>query len=121
MFAFVTLEHHAPDRAIEHLDRVVERLGCTSKVYFESDIGVEPDNLASADAGTPHQDTDGQSRIFLKRAASNGARRIFRDTPIVPPERWAVAQRRKVPYTGRHAKASADPTVVAKDGIRLEE
>jgi hypothetical protein len=122
MIAFVTLEHlSAPDRALEHLDRVLERLGCSRKVYFESDIGIEPESLAAVDAGAAPRDDNGQSRIFLIRTPPSGARRIFRDTPIVPPERWAVAQRRKVPYTGRHAKASADSIVVGKDGIRLEK
>jgi hypothetical protein len=87
------------------LERLLERVGCRSIIAFESSLELHP--------GAPEADVSetrggGRKRlsmrvtpVVLERAEAPAARRIFKETPVLPPEKWAIAQSRKVPYTGR--------------------
>ena len=78
------------------LSELLKRLGCSSSLFFlrplgvflgESRDGVGTDPNAAALAG-----------VALARAEGPGARRLFPDTPVVPPSRWAPLQQKRVRY-----------------------
>jgi hypothetical protein len=71
------------------LRSLLESLGCRDLLFFPRPLGAE---LAAPGAEAPVR-TPG-SGVVLVRADGPGARRIFTDTPIVLPKRWAPLQTR---------------------------
>jgi hypothetical protein len=72
------------------LRALLESVGCDSLLFFPSPLGAE---LAAAGAEAP-VGTPG-SGVVLVRADGPAARRIFPETPIVGPKRWAPLQTRR--------------------------
>jgi hypothetical protein len=69
---------------------LLESLGCESLLFFPSPLGAElAAPGAEAPVGTPG------SGVVLVRAEGPAARRIFTETPIVGPKRWAPLQNRR--------------------------
>lgn len=75
---------------------LLKHLGCSSSLFFLRPLGVvlgDPKELASADAGPAPT-----SGVSLVRAQGPGARRLFPDTPVVLPTKWAPLQQKRVRY-----------------------
>ena len=72
------------------LRTLLESLGCEALLFFPTPLGAE---LAAAGAEAP-VGTPG-SGVVLVRAEGPAAKRIFTDTPIVGPKRWAPIQTRR--------------------------
>ena len=103
MLVFIELEGEPAGASA--LQRLLERVGCRSTIAFESGLGLHP---GAPEAEAPETRRGGRKRlsaqvtpIVFERADTPGARRIFTETPVLPPEKWAIAQSRKVPYSGR--------------------
>jgi hypothetical protein len=71
------------------LRSMLESLGCRDLLFFPLPLGAE---LAAPGAEAPVRAPG--SGVVLVRADGPGARRIFADTPIVLPKRWAPLQTR---------------------------
>jgi hypothetical protein len=79
-----------PERDPELLLGLLRRLGCEQTLLLPKPLGAslgEPEAEAESAAARPRG-------VVLVRAPGPGARRIFTDTPIVPPQRWAPLQAR---------------------------
>jgi hypothetical protein len=73
------------------LRALLESLGCETMLFFPRPLGAElAAPGAEAPVGTPG------SGVALVRREGPGARRIFPDTPIVGPRKWAPLQQHKV-------------------------
>jgi len=73
------------------LRELLESLGCETMLFFPRPLGAElAAEGAEAPVGTPG------SGVVLVRRDGPGARRIFPDTPIVGPRKWAPLQQHKV-------------------------
>jgi hypothetical protein len=86
----------AGDRTAALLDRMLEGLGCTSRMSL-------PHSLAAAIGGTTGLDGARRREIEgaelrLVRGDGPGARTMFEDTPIVGPEVWQPLQMRRIRY-----------------------
>jgi hypothetical protein len=88
VYARVT-ENGRPDSDGALLRSLLESIGCRHLLFFPKPLGTE---LAAPGAEAPVR-TPG-SGVVLVRADGPGARRIFTDTPIVLPKRWAPLQTR---------------------------
>jgi hypothetical protein len=99
---------------IRALSLVAERAGCAHTLYLDGSIGVaatteQREQMAQQAAGDAAPSVLEASAIespkatvtWLRRQPMLGARRIFQDTPILPPSKWALIQKRRVPYTER--------------------
>jgi hypothetical protein len=75
----------------------LDHAGCETTVYFSEPAVFRPHGDQSENGDADRTKAGG---VHLIRRPSVGAVRIFEDTPVVPPERWAFAQRRRVPYAG---------------------
>ncbi|MEP7050787.1 MAG: hypothetical protein ABJB12_10555 [Pseudomonadota bacterium] len=78
------------------LSGLLKRLGCSSSLYFLRPLGVvlgDPHDAGSPDAGAPPT-----AGVSLVRAQGPGARRLFPDTPVVLPTKWAPLQQKRVRY-----------------------
>jgi hypothetical protein len=99
LYARVT-EGPAPGRDAALLIALLERLGCEQTLLLPRPLGAifgerdEP-TVAPTAAGTAAPPMD---RVRLVRAEGPTARRIFPDTPIVLPKRWAPLQQKRVRY-----------------------
>jgi hypothetical protein len=71
------------------LRSVLESMGCENTLFFPQPLGAE---LAAPGAEAPVRAPG--SGVVLVRAEGPSARRIFTDTPIVLPKRWAPLQTR---------------------------
>jgi hypothetical protein len=71
------------------LRSLLESLGCRTLLFFPKPLGAE---LAAPGAEAPVRAPG--SGVVLVRADGPGAKRIFTDTPIVGPKRWAPLQTR---------------------------
>jgi hypothetical protein len=71
------------------LRSLLESLGCRALLFFPRPLGAE---LAAPGAEAPVRAPG--SGVVLVRAEGPGAKRIFTDTPIVLPKRWAPLQTR---------------------------
>lgn len=71
------------------LRSLLESLGCRDLLFFPRPLGAE---LGAPGAEAPVRAPG--SGVVLVRADGPGARRIFADTPIVGPKRWAPLQTR---------------------------
>jgi len=96
------------------LSLVLERAGCVDTIYLDEPVEVaatatqieEMANEAERNAEpSVVQVSAGESPrpvvTWLRRQPMLGARRIFQDTPILPPSKWGYVQKRRVPYSGR--------------------
>ena len=72
------------------LQSLLASLGCESPLFLPAALGAE---LAPPGAEAPVRAPG--SGVVLVRAEGPSARRIFADTPIVGPKRWAPAQTRR--------------------------
>ena len=89
------------------LAELLKRLGCSSSLFFLRPLGVTlgdprdtPAAPSAADAGSAGNGGASVSTggVSLVRAEGPGARRLFPDTPVVPPTRWAPLQQKRVRY-----------------------
>lgn len=81
----------APDPAGDAalLDRLFGQAGCSERLFLRHPLDV---NLAGRDL-SDHPARAQQQSIRLVRAESGGARRIFSETPVLPPKDWMPLQR----------------------------
>jgi hypothetical protein len=72
---------------------LLTRLGCESQLLLTRPLGAlmggQDDAMANAPAKTS---------IKLLRTRGPGASRLFPETPVVPPKRWAPLQQKRVRY-----------------------
>jgi hypothetical protein len=83
------------------LKELLQRLGCSSSVFFLRPLGVVlgDNNRESHEAGAGGSASPSANQgVGLARAEGPGARRLFPDTPVVPPTRWAPLQQKRVRY-----------------------
>ena len=77
---------------------LLKRLGCSTSLFFLRPLGAtfgeQHDPATSADAGA----VAASSGVSLARADGPGARRLFPDTPVVLPTKWAPLQQKRVRY-----------------------
>lgn len=73
------------------LIELMKRLGCSASLYFLRPLGVVMGDAPADPAATP-------SGVTLARAEGPGTRRLFPDTPVVPPTVWAPLQQKRVRY-----------------------
>lgn len=84
----------------ELLNELLKRLGCTSSLFFLRPLGValgdgrDSHEGAASDPNAPSSNPG----VGLVRAEGPGARRLFPDTPVVPPTLWAPLQQKRVRY-----------------------
>lgn len=97
------------DRAL--LLGLLGRLGCRELLLLDRPLGAAiggARDLGEHPVAVPRQS------VLLLRAEAPGARRIFRDTPIVEPHEWFTLQSRRVRYfrkpAGGDAGEAAAPT-----------
>jgi hypothetical protein len=98
------VETDAPDAA-RALDRLLGSLGCTSKMLLAHSLAPALGGTTRLD-GMPVVPTDTAS-VRLVRRAGPGAKSIFEDTPIVPPEVWQPLQMRRIRYFKKPAPTAA--------------
>jgi hypothetical protein len=81
----------APDanRDAALLDRLLTDLGCTERLFLRQPMSV---SLAGRDLSDHPAPVDSKM-IRLVRTDSGGARRIFSETPVLPPKDWMPLQR----------------------------
>jgi hypothetical protein len=85
---------------------LLKRLGCASSLYFLRPLGVAlgdahegaAPELASAAGSGSTSAAPSIAGVSLVRADGPGARRLFPDTPVVPPTKWAPLQQKRVRY-----------------------
>jgi hypothetical protein len=76
---------------------LLKHLGCTSSLFFLRPLGLtlaDQHDAGPADAGAG----TAASGVTLVRADGPGARRLFPDTPVVLPTKWAPLQQKRVRY-----------------------
>jgi hypothetical protein len=108
-----------PGQDGEMLDALLERLGCKTRLLLarplELALGGERDLSG-------HPVPRNKADLRLVRGEVPGARRIFPDTPIVPPKEWHALQAKRVRYFrkaepaasgGAPAGAPAQPTLAS--------
>ena len=88
------------------LAELLKRLGCASTLYFLRPLGVAlgdahdgaaPEVTSAAGSGNGGAQST-VAGVSLVRADGPGARRLFPDTPVVPPTKWAPLQQKRVRY-----------------------
>jgi len=81
----------APDMARDAtlLDGVLASAGCSERIFFRQNLTV---SLAGRDLSDHPAPTE-RNAVRLVRTESGGARRIFRETPVLPPKDWMPLQR----------------------------
>jgi hypothetical protein len=112
----VYAETEAPEAA-RALDQLLGNLGCSSKMLLVRALAPALGGTTGLD-GAPVAPTDTASVRLVRRAAP-GAKSIFEDTPVVPPEVWQPLQMRRIRYfkkptptstpTGSGAPATLSP------------
>lgn len=75
------------------LIELMKRLGCSTSLFFLRPLGVAMGD-APADPAAPSP----LGGVSLSRAEGPGTRRLFPDTPVVPPTVWAPLQQKRVRY-----------------------
>ena len=93
MLLFVRLTagaHPGGDGAF--LRRLLTELGATAQLFFLRPLGVSLGDTAENGEAKP------VSGLVFVRAEGPGARRLFPDTPVVLPTRWAPLQQKRVRY-----------------------
>jgi hypothetical protein len=84
----------------ELLKELLKRLGCSSSVFFLRPLGVVLGELRDGREGNAVEPASVSPNpgVGLARAEGPGARRLFPDTPVVPPTLWAPLQQKRVRY-----------------------
>lgn len=77
------------------LSSVLSELGCTQIVLFEQSLMPAIGGVRGLDGRAPAAQ---KRSVHLVRGAAPGARRFFKDTPVVHPDVWAPLQRKRVRY-----------------------
>jgi len=118
----VYAETDAPD-AGRALDRLLGTLGCSSRMLLPRALAPALGGTMTLD-GAPVVPADVASVRLVRRAAP-GAKSIFEDTPIVPPEVWQPLQMRRIRYFKKAAPtaapgASGGPATLAPAGVPLQ-
>jgi hypothetical protein len=82
----------APDPARDGalLDRVLDAARCTSRLFFEAPLGI---GLGGTRDLSDHPAKLSANALRLTRTVEPRLRRIFTETPILPPRDWMPAQR----------------------------
>jgi hypothetical protein len=80
---------HDPGQDAALLDRLLTSSGCADRLFLRSPMEV---SLAGRDLSDHPAPVDTPMIRFV-RAESGGARRIFRETPVLPPKDWMPLQR----------------------------
>jgi len=82
------------------LKELLNRLGCSASVFFLRPLGVALGDNHDTREGTPSDPASPPATqgVGLARAEGPGARRLFPDTPVVPPTLWAPLQQKRVRY-----------------------
>ncbi|HLV20182.1 MAG TPA: hypothetical protein VKZ49_04850 [Polyangiaceae bacterium] len=93
----------SPDRDGALLDRLLADLGCDERMLLDEPLGVAIGGKRDL-GGHPVKRT--RNALYFVRGEGPGARRIFTDTPIVPPHTWYALQKRR---THLPATAAATP------------
>ncbi len=82
------------------LTELLKHLGCRSSLFFLRPLGVllggQRDAPVSGAGG--NASASAATGVSLVRAEGPGARRLFPDTPVVPPTKWAPLQQKRVRY-----------------------
>lgn len=92
IYARVTSGQH-PTGDGERLGKLLSELGCQSSLFMTRPVAALLGNAGEAS----HAPGVG---VRLVRSEGPGARRLFPDTPIVKPTRWAPLQQKRVRYKG---------------------
>ena len=93
----VLLRPDLPSRSkVESTQRVAEQARCTQTLYFETALTLLLDETLTQARQDP--EAEGVMRTWFVREAFTGVRQIFQDTPILPPDKWAFVQRRRVKF-----------------------
>jgi hypothetical protein len=82
--------------AARSLDQLLAKLGCSSKMFLSRALAPALGGTTGLD-GAPVTLADTAS-VRLVRRAGPGAKSIFEDTPVVPPEVWQPLQMRRIRY-----------------------
>jgi hypothetical protein len=82
--------------AARSLDQLLTKLGCSSKMFLSRALAPALGGTTGLD-GAPVTLADTAS-VRLVRRAGPGAKSIFEDTPVVPPEVWQPLQMRRIRY-----------------------
>lgn len=94
------------------LARVLERIDCRERLFLDrparAAFHAEARAVAAKD-DPPHVRDAPPTKTWFVRQPLLGARRMFEQTPILPPKDWAIPQARRVPYTGRPGASEATP------------
>jgi hypothetical protein len=88
-------ETDAPESA-RALERLLGTMGCSSKMLLAHSLAPALGGTTSLD-GAPVVPADTAS-VRLVRRSGPGAKSIFEDTPVVPPEVWQPLQMRRIRY-----------------------
>jgi hypothetical protein len=97
-------ETDAPDAASD-LYQLLARVGCSSRMLLARTLTPALGGTTSLE-GAAVAPTDAASVRLVRRAAP-GAKSIFEDTPIVPPEVWQPLQMRRIRYFKKPTPTSA--------------
>ena len=100
-------ETDAPDSA-PALERLLGALGCSSKMLLAHSLAPALGGTTNLD-GAPAVPGDTAS-VRLVRRSGPGARSIFEDTPVVPPEVWQPLQMRRIRYLKKPTPTPAPGT-----------
>jgi hypothetical protein len=77
------------------LSSTLAELGCSQVVLFEQSLLAANGGVRGLDGRAP---TTQKRGVHLVRGVAPGARRFFKDTPVVHPDIWAPLQRKRVRY-----------------------
>jgi hypothetical protein len=89
------VETDAPDSG-RALDRLLGTLGCSSRMFLAHSLTPALGGTTNLEGATVvPADT---ASVRLVRRAAPGAKSIFEDTPVVPPEVWQPLQMRRIRY-----------------------
>ncbi|MEI9940413.1 MAG: hypothetical protein WDO69_24630 [Pseudomonadota bacterium] len=80
------------------LNELLKRLGCSSSLFFLRPLGVVLGDTRDSHEGGDASSAPASQGVGLARAEGPGARRLFPDTPVVPPTVWALLQQKRVRY-----------------------
>jgi hypothetical protein len=95
----------APDAA-QVLDKLLAQLGCGARMMLAHPLSPAlggTTTLAGSPAPLPASES---ATVRLVRRQAPGAKSIFQDTPVVPPEVWQPLQMRRVRYFKKPATAA---------------
>ena len=80
------------------LSEVMKRVGCTTSLFFLRPLGAVLGEARDTPTDPNAPPPGASAGISFARADGPGARRLFPDTPVVLPTRWAPLQQKRVRY-----------------------